>query len=440
METSLELQEDGRAKITVSIEAAEVDSSLAKAYKDFANKYNFPGFRKGKAPRAIIDNAFGAQAVPATVTEQLVDKYAPIAIDDSGISPVGDPDFGDAEIMVAKGENFVFSFLMNLEKEFTLNSYEPVEIEVPAAEITDAELESQVEMLVEHYAEYNEVSEGELAKAKDRLTLDLKATDDEDKEISQLCSDSFRYSIGSGLFPESFDENVSGHAVGEKLEFSIPMPEKDTSYTAIVSGKTQNIKFVAEIKKIENKTLPELTDEWVDENLGYESVDEFKDRIKNMLSEQKENVLPRIKENKALAALLERLEGEVPENMVDEAETNLLQDFFRQLQSQGISFDSYLNQQGLSSDEFKEDVKKQARDMAGQDLALSAWARHFELSATKEEVIDEFEKSGAEDPQGLYENWRQAGRLHLVRDGILRQKALDAIIEGAHVTEVPFQE
>ena len=121
--------------------------------------------------------------------------------------------------------------------------------------------------------------------------------------------------------------------------------------------------------------------------------------------------------------------------MRESAEATLIQDFFQQLQSQGMTFDRYLMQQGITPDQFKEDVKKQAADVAKQDLALDAWARHFGMEATDEDVTAEFQKSGVEDPAALEKEWRANGQLHMVRQGIMRTKAVYDLMEKAVVSE-----
>ena len=129
METKIEKLEDNRAKIIVTIPAAEVDGRINKEYKDFAKRYNFPGFRKGKAPRAVIDSAFGPQAVIGTVTEDLVQEYLPLAVDGSGLFVVGDPQFEDEDVAVVEaGKDFTFGAVFQLRLEIELSSYDPVEI------------------------------------------------------------------------------------------------------------------------------------------------------------------------------------------------------------------------------------------------------------------------------------------------------------------------
>ena len=134
-------------------------------------------------------------------------------------------------------------------------------------------------------------------------------------------------------------------------------------------------------------------------------------------------------------ALQERLEGEVPDNIVEEEERMLLQSFFQQLQQQGLTFDFYLQSQGLTSDQFKEDIKKQARDVATQDAALDAWARHADYTITDEEISEEFVKSGAKDPEAMEAEWRENGQLHTLRRSIKRTRAVMEIMDSAIVTE-----
>ena len=440
METKIEKLEDNRAKIIVTIPAAEVDGRINKAYKDFAKRYNFPGFRKGKAPRAVIDSAFGPQAVIGTVTEDLVQEYLPLAVDGSGLFVVGDPQFEDEDVAVVEaGKDFTFGAVFQLRLEIELSSYDPVEIEMIAGGASEAEIDDQIEMITAQYATFEESGDHAKAAAGDRLVLNLVANDDKGESLATLTTNDFQYTIGSGLFPVEFDEAVDGIAVGEKREFTMPVAAPGTAFTTPYVGKTESIAFVAECTAVKVKKAPEITDEWIGENFGFDTVAEFRRRVAESLSQQKDQMLPIIKENRCLMTLIERVDVEVPEAMAEEEEANLLQDFFRQLQKQGQTFDSYLKSQGLSNEQFKEDIKLQAQDTVKQNIALDAWARHFEIEATEGDIEAEFIKSGAEDWEALYQNWKENGRIHMVREGVLRAKALQAIVDGAIVTEVAYE-
>ena len=169
--------------------------------------------------------------------------------------------------------------------------------------------------------------------------------------------------------------------------------------------------------------------------IGVETVEELRNELREEIASQNESVFPRLKESRALMALAERFEGEVPEGIVEDAEANLMQDFFNQLQRSGMTLDMYLQQLGITSAQFRDDIKEQARDMTKQDLAIDAYAAHAGIEASEDEVRHEFEEAGTGDPEALMEDWRRNGQLHLVRQGIIRQKAAKEIVDNAIVVE-----
>lgn len=169
---------------------------------------------------------------------------------------------------------------------------------------------------------------------------------------------------------------------------------------------------------VKKKVTPEVTDEWAKEKMGFESVEDMRERIKESLNAQKGSLMPRIKENNIMVELRDRVEGDVPESLVEQAETSLLQDFFGQLQQAGMTFDAYLASQNITPDQFKADLKAQSADQVKEELALEAWARHNNMEITDADVTAEFAKTGVEDPAALEQEWRDAGRLHLIRTGL----------------------
>lgn len=439
METKVESLEDNRAKITVTVEASEIDARINRAYKEVAKKNTFPGFRKGKAPRAVIDAAFGAGYIAATVTEDVVNDMMPLAIDGADLFPVGQAQFDEIASVVA-GEDFTFSFSIGLRTEIELSSYEPVAIEMPAAEVTDAEIDMQYDAIIDQYAQFEVAAEGAKAAEGDRLVMAMQAADDKAEKVDQLTSDEFQYTIGSGLMPAEFDEKLVGAAAGDKLEFSVPVAEGTAAYLKELVGKTESVSFTVEVKELKTKVAPTVDDAWVADNFGFETVAELRERISESLTQQKADFLPRLKEDRVLYALLERVTDDAPEAMVEEQEQDLLQEFFQQLQRSGQTYDAYLKANNLTAAQVKDDIKQQAAEVVKQNLALDAWARHFEIACEDCDVQAEFIKASADEWESLYNSWKQAGRLHLVREGVLRSKAMNAAVEGAVVTEIPFGE
>ncbi len=436
VETNVESLEGNKAKVTVTVDAVDIDGRINKTYKDFARKYNFPGFRRGKAPRPVIDNALGAEAVCATVTDEVLNSAWAAAVDAEGLSPVSGPAMEETELVEA-GKPYVFSFTIDLRPQVELSSYDAVEIELPFAEATEAEIDDQVSAMAEHYTTFEDASAATKLKPENYADLAIKATDAEGNDIAAITSESRLYGPGTGMLSEAFDAEIMGMKKGQTKEFTLEVPADETAVLlADQAGKPVNFEVTCTVVK--KKAAPEVTDEWAKDTMGFESVADMRERIAESLNMQKGAMMPRIKENAIMTKLLERIDAEVPAAMAAEAETSLLQDFFTQLQQAGMTFDAYLGSQGITSDQFKADLKAQAADHVKEQLALEAWARHAGMEVTDEEVAAEFAKTGVEDPAALEKEWREAGRLHLIRTGLLRTKAIEDLMENAKVTEKDF--
>ena len=301
---------------------------------------------------------------------------------------------------------------------------------------TSWQIDQQIEALRDYYHDFENANANTKVKADSYADLKIAATDENGEDVSALSSESRLCLMGSGMFPAAFDEQVIGLKKGQTASFSVNVEDaKDATLMASLEGKTKTVNFEVEVLAVKKQVLPELTDEWVKDTLGFEDVADLRERVADSIKEQKEDVLPRMKESACLIELAKRLDVEVPAAVQEQTEAKLLQDFFSQLQNQGASFDAYLQQNGITADQFKADVKQQAADTAKQDMALDAWAAHFELKVTEEEVLEEFEKSGAKDPKALLKEWREGGRLYLVREALLRSHAVLDVMEKAKVTE-----
>ena len=193
METSVEILEGDRAKITVTIDADTIKDRVRKQYREFANRYTFPGFRKGKAPRPVIDNALGKQAVVATVTDDIVNETCPLAIDESGLYPVGQPDFDEDMDLVKDGDTFVYTFEIGTKPLAKLTSYEPVSIELPSEEVTDEEIDMEIDGLRSHYAEAVDAADDAEVTYANQVDLAIRATGDDGAELEALTKESTIY-------------------------------------------------------------------------------------------------------------------------------------------------------------------------------------------------------------------------------------------------------
>lgn len=436
MEVKVENLKDSKTKVNVTVDAADVDRNIKAVYRELANKHTFPGFRKGKAPRQVIDNTFGKDVVLAQATEDVVNEAYPKVIEQEKLFPVGSPDFGETENVVP-GESFSFEFMVGAKPDVTLTSYDPVEIELPFQDATDIEIDQQVDLIAHHYEDYVDAPAKTKFDADNVAELSVKATKEDGTEIAPLTSDKMLFTPGAGLYSEAYEKELFGMKAGDEKSFTLDIPEDEESLLfSDLAG--QKVSFDVKCDSVKTKSVPEVTDEWVKKSLGFDDVKALRENIAHDITEQKIQMMPQMKENACKLKLIERVDAELPAAMLEESESELLQDFFSQLQQRGLSFDQYLQASGVDSDQFKEDVKLQAADEAKQQVALDAWAKKKGIEATEEDIKLEFERSGVDEPQKTMQRWIDNGRMYLIREGITRRKAMDDVIETAKVTEVDF--
>lgn len=412
---------DAKLTATVTIPAADVDAAIKKAYRDAAKTYRFPGFRAGHAPRPVIDNMLGAGAVLAQATNDLIGEAEPKVINELDIVPVKAGEYGELENPVADHEDFVYTIEFQLRPSCELTSYDPVEIEMPPAEVTEGEIDAQVEMLLGYHASFDDadrpVAEG------DYVTVDIENV----KNAEALAGEGRMVVIGSGSLPAAFDEGVTGMAKDET---------KEISWTPEVEGAEEAAVKVT-VKGIKERTLPELTDELAKEAFGFDDIAAMRDAVKIELDADKTSKLPGIKENRAVAKLAERLDLEkVDEDYEQSVFSELGQNFLQSLAGRGMSLDTWLQMSNMSTEAFLADLHRQADDVARESLALDALARKLEIEVTDEDVDAEFARAGVEDPEASKAAFVAEGRIPAIRDSIRRSKACDWLVETAVVTEV----
>lgn len=328
---------DTRVKVSAEVDADTVSKELNVQYKKYANKYKFPGFRAGHAPRPVIDNAVGKETVYLDATEEILNDAYHVLIEQESLRPVGEPNFEgkENEMLVEDKKPFKFEFELEVSPVVELDSYEPVEAYLPPTEATAEDIESQIDL----YKGYAGVEEGE-----------------------------------------------------------------------------------------------ELTEEIIKEKMGFESEEKLREAIQGLVENEKKGALPRLKEDVVSLKLRERVKVEPTDEMVDYINNILLNEMFQNLQQYGMTFDQYLASRKMSSDEFYDDVQKQAVDEAKTRMALDAWVRHFGLTTTDEDITEEFEKAGIKDVEKTKKQWAESGRLWRLREAIERSKAVENAVENAKFT------
>ncbi len=286
---------DAKLTATVTIPAADVDAAIKKAYKDTAKKYRFPGFRAGKAPRPVIDSALGAEATLAQATNDLIAANEPAVLNELDIVPTKSGDY--KELDLAKDhEDYTYTVEFSLRPAAELSSFDAVEIEMPPAEVTESEINNQVEMLLNYRATFEDV-EGRAVEAEDYVTVDLKAVENADN----FAAEGRMLIAGSDSNPKEFNEALIGANVDDvkTVTWTDEVEEGEEAETHTVEVTVKGIKV---------RNTPELTDELVKSDFGFDSIDAMRDAIKIEIEQDKASRLPAEKENRCVSALAERLQ------------------------------------------------------------------------------------------------------------------------------------
>ena len=413
---------DNKLEATLTVAAADVDAAIKKAYKDIANKYRFQGFRKGKAPRPVIDGLVGKDNVLAEASEDVLNEATPLMLDELDIVPVGQPTYGDEPVLVSEGSDYVVTATISLRPDCELESYDAPEINMPPAEVTEAEVAEQLETLVNYHATYEDAGDDFAASEGDMLTLDIENVENGE----DLAGTDRPFMIGSSTVPAAFNDAIKGMKVGETKDVEI----------SIEGDEPKTVKVKVTLKSAKKQVVPELDDELAKKGFGYDTVDALKDALKEEIAEDKKAQLPNIKETRVIEKLAESLKlDELPEDYVKQIFDEIAQDFLGQLQRQGLTLDAWLSARRIQINDFLEDLNAQAAERARQSLALDALAKKLGLEATEEDVRKEFEDAGVKDVDASMKEFKDAGRMPAVRETVKRSKAVNWLVENAKVTE-----
>lgn len=422
-----EKQQDNKVSAHVVVAVEDVNKAVAKTYKEFAHKYSFQGFRRGRAPRAVIDSMVGKEAVFATATNALLQEVEPLVLEELDIVPVGSLSFGDDPAFLVEGTEYTVDAIMSVRPECELSSYDAPAINMPPAEATEAEVDWQLNQLLQYQVTYVDLEEDRAVAADDIVLLTIKNLEG----ASFLEAEGRMVMLGQSQLPEDLEQAVVGMTKGETKEVewtrSAQNEEKSLSHTFKVEVTVDGLK---------QKHLPELSDELA-KTFGFDDLAALREAVKGDIERDKVTTLPNLKEDRVVEALGKTLLlDEVPEDYQNQIFNELASEFLATLQRQNMSLDMFLASRGVKTDDFISDLKAQAEERARQSLALDALAAHLKFEAADSEVLAEFEQAGVENPVQFMEQWKREGRLPAVRESIKRTKALKWMAEHAEVTIV----
>lgn len=421
---------DEKIAATITIAAADVDKAIADTYKDIAHKYNFQGFRRGHAPRPVIDGIMGRESVLAQATNDLLNAAEPLMLEELDVTPVGRVSFGpegaDPEL-AQQGVDYVVAATIGVRPSAELSSYDAPAINMPPEEATEAEIDWQIDQLLSYQVTYEDVEEDRAVVPGDIVSVDIENVEG----AGHLAGKNRMLALDGQQVPEQLQEGIVGMKKGEEKAI-------EWTHTHVHEGEEHSHTFSVKVtlNAIKKAVKPELTDE-IAKKYGYDDVAAFREAVKEEIEGDKKTSLPNLKEDRVVEVVGKLLELEtIPEAYQNEVFNELASEFLAQLQRQNVSLDMFLRARGVKSEDFIADLRAQAEERARQSLALDAVAAKLGIEATEDDVREEFEKAGVEDVDASVEQWRGEGRLPAIRDSIRRTKALDWLVENAKVTIV----
>lgn len=384
MSLQVEKLENNTAKLTIEVEASKFDKAIQKAYQKNKNKFNIPGFRKGKVPYAMVEKMYGAAVFYEDAANELISGAYAQAAEESGLEIVARPEINVTQI--EKGKPFIFEAEVTTKPEVKLGKYKGIKVEKADATVTDEEVAEELDKVKEQNARLV-AADDKAVEDGDQTTIDFEGFVD-GVAFEGGKGEDYPLTIGSHSFIDTFEEQLIGKKVGEEVEVNVTFPE---NYQAKeLAGKPAMFKVT--IKEIKVKEYPELDDDFAQDVSEFDTLDEYKEDIKKNLTEKKEKEAEAEKESKVIEAIVNDAEMDIPEKMVEAQAEQMLEEFAQNIAMQGISFEQYLQFTGATVDQMKEQVKPQAQARVESSLVLEAVVKAENIEATEEEVEEEIKE------------------------------------------------
>lgn len=425
MSLQVEKLEKNMAKLTVEVPAAQFEEAMTTAFKKNKNKFNLPGFRKGKAPQAMIEKMYGPGVFYEDAANVVIDSTYAGAMEESGLDIVSRPEID--VVQIEKGKDFIYTATVAVKPEVTLGEYKGLEVEKASAEVTDEDVEKELKKVQEQNSRLITVEDRPVADG-DQVVIDFEGFVD-GVAFDGGKSEDYPLTIGSHSFIDTFEEQLIGKNIGEECEVNVTFP---TEYHAEnLAGKPASFKVT--VKEIKYKELPELNDEFAGEVSEFETLDDYKADVKAKLLEAKQKQAATENENRVVEKAVANAAMEIPDPMIDGQVNNMIEDYARRMQSQGLSLEQYMQYTGMTIEKLQEQMRPQALKRIQTRLVLEAIVKaeniQVEDEAVDKEIAAMAEAYKMETDQ--VKAYMGEGGINQVKEDLAVQEAVDMIVAEA---------
>lgn len=423
------LEQKNMVKLTIEREAKELEAAITKVYHKQKNRIAVPGFRKGKAPLAMIEKMYGTEVFYEDAANEIIPTAYEEAVKESGLEIVSQPEIDVTQ--VEKGKNFIFTATAAVKPEIKLGNYKGVEVSKTDISVSDDELNTEMDIDRNKNARIITVEDAP-AENGDDTVIDFDGYVD-GKQFDGGKSENYKLTLGSKAFINGFEDQIVGHKAGDEFDVNVTFPEE--YHAANLAGKPAVFKVV--LKEVKRKELPELNDEFVQDISDFDTVDEYKEETKKRISGRKEDTAKNKKEEEAVDKIIEGSEMDIPEAMVQTQTRQMAQDFANRIRSQGLTPEQYFQFTGMTPDTFMENLKPQALKRIQSRLVLEAVAKAENITASEEDFnkeIEEMAKNYGMTAEQIKSSMSEEEKKSMYED-LAVAKAIDFVTENAVETE-----
>ena len=425
MSLQVEKLEKNMAKLTVEVSAEQFAEAMKKAYNKMKSRFNIPGFRRGKAPQAMIEKMYGEGVFYEEAADEAINETYGQAMKESELEIVSRPEISITQI--GRGKSFIYTALVAVKPEVTLGEYKGVEVQKADAEVKAEDVEAELKKVQEQNSRLISV-EDRAVEANDQVTIDFDGSVDGVAFDGGKAED-YKLVIGSHTFIDTFEDQLIGKKIGEECEVNVTFPEQ--YHAANLAGKPAV--FKVKVKEIHVKELPELNDEFAGEVSEFETLDEYKKDVEKKLAEKKAEAAEETNENRVVEKVVENATMEIPDAMIDSQVANMIQDMARNMQAQGIDMDTYLKYTGMDMERMRQSMRPQAVRRIQTRLVLEAVVKAENIEITDARVDEEIAKMAetykleAEQLKG----YMGESELKQLKDDLAVQDAVDFLVAQA---------
>jgi trigger factor len=435
MQATLEEVAKHRVRLRIEVSAEEAKPTMDLAYRHVSQSVSVPGFRKGKVPRKVVDAQVGRGAVLKEFLQHALEEFYVKALREHDLAPIADPEFDDVDIEEIEKTGLRFTATVDVRPrlEFEESDYKGLRVERPRAEVYEREVDEQLERLRERFTELEVV--GHPARRGDYVIADVRAYIHE-KEVPEASGQDLLYEVGSQALVPELDSELEAKRKGDILKFNATLPEQFGD----AGGK--EVAFQVLVKEVKAKKLPPVDDEFAKTSSEFDSLDELREDIRTKLGRLKEAAVDAAIRDRALQALTEKVDADLPDRLVDRETESRVRRASERAERQGTTLDAVLQASDVDELQFRSDARSHAIRALRADLALEAVARAEEIRVTAEDldrVVGELAKELGRDAKQVRRRLEASGQITSLASDIIRDRALDLVVKHAELIDEPGQ-